>query len=173
MNADEEWYPDLQPADERIALEQRLEEYRRVVAGQMSAFGDEAAGSNVLAATPMTPAGILKHLAWVEDRWFQGKLLGEELPEPWRSAPLDDEPDWPFTSAVDDSVESLQALYRDACDRSRGAADGFHSLDAFAAVPSWGVAPVNLRYIYVHMIDETARHAGHLDLMVDAVRASG
>jgi len=45
----------------------------------------------------------------------------------------------------------------------------FDSLDAVAAVPSFGKGPVNLRWILVHMIDETARHAGHLDLLRDAI----
>jgi hypothetical protein len=45
----------------------------------------------------------------------------------------------------------------------------FDSLDAVAAVPSYGKGPVNLRWILVHMIDETARHAGHLDLLRDAI----
>jgi 8-oxo-dGTP pyrophosphatase MutT (NUDIX family)/SAM-dependent methyltransferase len=39
-------------------------------------------------------------------------------------------------------------------------------------VPSFGVGPVNLRWILVHMIDETARHAGHLDLLLDAIRGT-
>ena len=63
----------------------------------------------------------------------------------------------------------MLSLYSTACARSRAAANRFDSLDAVAAVPSYGKGPVNLRWILVHMIDETARHAGHLDLLRDAI----
>lgn len=45
------------------------------------------------------------------------------------------------------------------------------SLDQAAVVPSFGRGPVNARWILVHMIEETARHAGHLDLLHDVLRA--
>lgn len=57
--------------------------------------------------------------------------------------------------------------YASACERSRRAVDGCHSLDQIAVVPSFGRGPVNLRWILVHMIDETAQHAGHLDILRD------
>jgi hypothetical protein len=44
-------------------------------------------------------------------------------------------------------------------------------MDATAALPSYGKGPVTLRWLFVHMIDETARHAGHLDLLRDAIDA--
>jgi Protein of unknown function (DUF664) len=65
------------------------------------------------------------------------------------------------------------SLYSGACARSRVAAGRFDSLDAVAVVPSYGKGPVNLRWILVHMIDETARHAGHLDLLRDAIDRGG
>lgn len=43
------------------------------------------------------------------------------------------------------------------------------SVDYVAAAPSFGIGPVNLRWILIHMIDETARHAGHLDLLRDCL----
>jgi hypothetical protein len=50
------------------------------------------ASARALEATDLTVGGIVKHLAWVEDRWFQGKLPGLALPEPWASAPLAKDP---------------------------------------------------------------------------------
>ena len=50
---------------------------------------------------------------------------------------------------------------------------GFASFSQPAVVASFGVGPVNLRWIMVHMIDETARHAGHLDVLGDALSAAG
>jgi len=66
----------------------------------------------------------------------------------------------------------VRDLYRAACDRSRAAAARCVSLDTLAAVPSFGRGPVSLRWITVHMIEETARHAGHVDLLRDALFAS-
>jgi uncharacterized damage-inducible protein DinB len=82
---------------------------------------------------------------------------------------LAEDRDWPFHSSQHDSVDEVLSLYAAACARSRAAAGRFDSLDAVAAVPSFGKGPVNLRWILVHMIDETARHAGHLDLLRDAI----
>ena len=163
------WHPDLRPPDERTALEQFLDQYRRIVASRLADLDQAQSSARVLEATDLTVAGIVKHLAWAEDHWFQARLLGLVLPEPWASAPLADDPDWPFHSSRDDSVDEVLSLYASACTRSRAAAGRFDSLDAVAAVPSYGKGPVNLRWILVHMIDETARHAGHLDLLRDAI----
>jgi hypothetical protein len=162
------WFPELRPADERTALEQFLDQYRHIVTSKLA--DDQAhASAHVLPATDLTLGGLVKHLAWAEDRWFQGKLLGLELPEPWASAPLAEDPNWPFHSSQHDSVDEVLSLYSSSCARSRAAAGQFDSLDTVAAVPSYGKGPVNLRWIFVHMIDETARHAGHLDLLRDAI----
>jgi Protein of unknown function (DUF664) len=163
------WNPNLQPCDERTALEQRLDQYRHIVTTKLGDLDHSQASTRVLEASDLTVGGIVKHLAWAEDRWFQERLLGAEAPKPWASAPLADDPDWPFHSSHQDSVQELLGLYTSACARSRAAAAGFDSLDAVAAVPSFGKGPVNLRWILVHMIDETARHAGHLDLLRDAI----
>jgi Protein of unknown function (DUF664) len=167
------WFPHLRPADERTALEQFLDQYRHIAASKLADLDQAQASARALEATHLTVGGIVKHLAWVEDRWFQGKLLGLQLPEPWASAPLAEDPDWPFHSSRHDSVDEVLSLYASACARSRDAAGRFDSLDAVAAVPSYGKGPVNLRWILVHMIDETARHAGHLDLLRDAIDRGG
>jgi hypothetical protein len=67
--------------------------------------------------------------------------------------------------APDDTVAGIVQLYSSACSRSRAALARCDSLDRVAAVPSFGIGPVNLRWILIHMIDETARHTGHLDLL--------
>jgi hypothetical protein len=163
------WQPDLRSPGERTALEQFLDQCRHIVASRLADLDQAQASARVLEATDLTVVGIVKHLAWVEDHWFQGRLLGLALPEPWASAPLADDADWPFHSSRHDSVDEVLSLYASACARSRAAACRFDSPDAVAAVPSFGTGPVNLRWILVHMMDETARHAGHLDLLRDAI----
>ena len=162
-------YPDLQPGDERSALVQRLDQYRAIAATALVDVPWEEATACLLPATDLTIAGIVKHLAWPEDRWFQGRLLGTSMPIPW-NAPGADDPDRSMRLAAGDTLDGIIGLYSSACERSRAAVEQCESLGCPAAVPSFGKGPVNLRWILVHMIDETARHAGHLDLLQDAIR---
>ncbi|GAA0453064.1 hypothetical protein Ade02nite_01170 [Paractinoplanes deccanensis] len=161
-------YPHLRPG-ERDALVQFLDQHREWTLAALDGLDDASAAERLLPATDMTIGGIVKHLAHMEDLWFTHTLLGDPYPEPWASAPPGEE--WAWRSAADDSVESLRALYATACDRSRAAVARFDSLDARAALPSFGKAPVNLRWLWTQMIRETAQHRGHLDLMLDVLRA--
>jgi hypothetical protein len=164
-------HPDLQPDDERTALVQRLDQYRATVTAALADLSWQDASARLLPATDLTIAGIVKHLAWAEDRWFQGRLLGEEMPAPW-NVPGADDPDHAMRLAPDDTVERILGLYSSACERSRSTLDRCDSLSEVAAVPSFGTGPVNVRWILVHMIDETARHAGHLDLLRDSLEGT-
>ena len=161
--------PDLRPEDERTGLVQRLDQYRAIAAASLADLDWAAASARLLPATDLTIAGIVKHLAWAEDRWFQGRLLGTAMPAPWK-APGADDPDRSMRLAAEDTVDGIVELYRLACERSRAALSRCDSLSDVAAVPSFGRGPVNARWILVHMIDETARHAGHLDLLRDSLR---
>jgi hypothetical protein len=161
--------PELQPGDERTALVQFLDQYRAIATAALVDVEWEAASARLLPATDLTIAGIVKHLAWAEDRWFQGRLLGADMPAPW-NVPGADDPDQAMRLAPGDSVDSVVELYSSACARSRAALAQCDSLGHVSAVPSFGKGPVNLRWILVHMIDETARHAGHLDLLRDCLR---
>lgn len=161
--------PDLQPADERTALVQRLDQYRGIARAALLGLEWEEASTRLLPATDLTIAGIVRHLAWAEDRWFQGRLLGVEMPAPW-DAPGADDPDHAMRLAPGETIDGIVQLYSSACSRSRSALSRCDALGHIAAVPSFGIGPVNLRWILVHMIDETARHAGHLDLLRDCTK---
>lgn len=76
---------------------------------------------------------------------------------------------WDFHSAVDDDPADLLALYEAACERSQAAVAAVGDLDALAANPSRRHGNVCLRWIMLHMIEETARHNGHADLLREAV----
>jgi hypothetical protein len=160
--------PELQPGDERTALVQRLDQYRAIATAALIDLRWEQASTRLLPATDLTIAGIVRHLAWAEDRWFQGRLLGSRMPEPW-DAPGADDPDHSMRLAPGDTIDGIAQLYSSACERSRAALSRCDSLSQVAAVPSFGIGPVNVRWIVVHMIDETARHAGHLDLLRDCL----
>lgn len=86
-------FPDV-AADERATLEQFLDFHRACVLSALDGVSDDAAATALLPATSLTIGGIVKHLAHAEDFWFQRKLRGVPMPEPWASAPMDTDPDW-------------------------------------------------------------------------------
>jgi len=162
-----ERYPEV-AADERTMLEQFLDFHRASVVAALDGLVDSQVHLRVLPATELTVGGIVKHLAAMEDLWFSRKLLGASTAEPWRSAPFEEDFDWDFHSAVDDSVDDIRSLYLRSCDASRQSVAGIDSLDALAAAPAFGDERASLRWIFLHMIEETAQHRGHLDLLRDA-----
>lgn len=111
----------IHAADERVMLVVMLELYREGVLRKVAGLRHSDATTSPL-RSGTTPAGVDKHLALVEDSWFTHGLAHQPEPEPWASAPFDDDPDWEFHSANDEPLEHSLALYRAACDRSRAAA---------------------------------------------------
>lgn len=151
--------PRIYTADEQGLLSDLLDWYRAAVVRKATGVTpDDARASPVASGTSI--AGLVKHLALVEDSWFTERFAGHDV-EPWASAPWDDDPDWEFHSARDEPLEDSLALYQQACQRSRQAAAG-HGLDDRAARSR---RDFNLRFAYLHLIEETARHLGHLDVI--------
>jgi uncharacterized damage-inducible protein DinB len=141
---------------ERQVLEAFLDLYRDVLKRKLTGLsGQQIRQRHVPSQT--TLGGLVKHLAAVEREWFQVVLAGR--PEDELEAPPQDD-GWTLSS--DDTAESLLAGYERACSASRQAASGF-SLDD--CVPHSRMGQVSLRWIYVHMIEESARHVGHADIL--------
>ena len=107
--------------------------------------------------------GLVKHLAYVERHWFGSTFGSLELGYPW----TDEDPDADFRLADDETVESLTALYRSECSRARELVAAHPDLDR--VVPASRGRTVSLRWILIHMIEETARHAGHADIIREMV----
>jgi uncharacterized damage-inducible protein DinB len=141
---------------ERQVLEAFLDLYRDILKRKLTGLsGQQIRQRQVPSQT--TLGGLVKHLAAVEREWFQVVLAGR--PEDELEAPPQDD-GWTLNS--DDTAESLLAGYERACAASRQAASGF-SLDD--CVPHSRMGQVSLRWIYVHMIEESARHIGHADIL--------
>ncbi|MEX2135325.1 MAG: DUF664 domain-containing protein, partial [Acidimicrobiia bacterium] len=107
----------------------------------------------------------------IEESWFQSVFAGGELSEPWASAPFDDYDDWEFNTASGDRISDLIELYEAACEKSRQVVGGADSLDQLSAKDTRH-GRVSLRWILIHMIEETARHAGHADLIRERIDGS-
>lgn len=120
-----------------------------------------------LAPSTLTLAGLLKRLWRVEDTWIKGRFLGLPEHEPWTGAPEED-PDWDFNSAVHDSPSWLRAGYHSAGARNNELIAG-RALDEFSELASRSGRRWSLRWILTHLVEETARHAGHADFLRQAV----
>lgn len=120
------------------------------------------------AASSLTLAGILKHLALVEDSWFDNRFAGRDMRQPWASAPWADDRDWEFTTSSEHEPDDLVEMYEAACARSRDTTAGV-SLDTQSAHPGRDGAHWSLRWIMLHMLEETARHAGHADIIRESI----
>ncbi len=113
----------------------------------------------------LTLLGLVKHLAYVEQDWFRRVFLGE-APEPIWSK---EDPDADWRIEPDDTTDAIFALYRDEIGRAQAIVRDHH-LDDVAKAPRRGsMEGLQLRWIVTHMIEETARHCGHADLMREAI----
>jgi uncharacterized damage-inducible protein DinB len=106
--------------------------------------------------------GLVKHLADVEQSWFVERFAGKEPRFPlWR----EEDPAATWRIEPDETTQQIVDLYRAVCDDSRDAIEGA-SLDDVAAQARGGET---LRWIILHMIEETARHNGHADILREMV----
>jgi hypothetical protein len=148
----------LPGVSERELLNGFLDWYRAVVENKVRDLSIEDA-SRIMTPTGLSPLGIVKHLAFVERGWFKARFAAEEQKV---------DPDTVFRIEPGDSVASVLAFYRGSVTESRRIAAGA-SLDAISKSESPTYGYVSMRWILVHMLEETARHAGHLDLMREQI----
>jgi hypothetical protein len=146
--------------DERETLEGSLDWYRAVVERKVDGLVLDDA-KRVRTSTGMSALGILKHLGWAERGWFRETFAGEDV----EAIDVDGDNTPEFAIGDDDTVQSVIGFYRGEVEESRRVCKDASSLDALSANETPYREQVSLRWIMVHMLEETARHAGHLDLM--------
>jgi hypothetical protein len=150
--------------DERETVAGFLDWYRAVVERKVDGLSPDAART-VMTPTGMSPLGIVQHLGWAERGWFREIFAGEDV----ESIDGEDDNSAEFAVGTDDSVDSVLEFYRTEVEHSRRIVAESPSLDALSARPTKYREHVSLRWILVHMLEETARHAGHLDLMRETI----
>jgi len=106
----------------------------------------------------MTLLGLVKHMAYVERNWFQIRFMGRPLSVPWRSG----DPGADFRIEPHETGAGIIAFYRAEIAESKGIVAAAPSTETMALSPE---RPHSLRRILVHMIEETARHNGHADIL--------
>lgn len=146
---------------EREILTGLLDFLRSTVINKVAGLTDAQAFGTPVPPSALTPAGVVKHLTGVERFWFSIDFAAGDLPWPWP----EDDPHGNFPLTAEDRLSEIVADYAQECDRSRAAIQD-SGLDEMARGPEMHF---NLRYALAHMIEETARHCGHLDLLRERI----
>ena len=150
-------------ASEREILELFLEYHREALSGKLRGGLSEEDARRRLVPSLTTLLGLVSHAAAVERNWFQHYLGGKPREEIAGNARGDD-PSWDM--GPDKTIGGVIAELESACVESRQIAAGF-TLDQ--TVPHDELGQVSLRFIYVNIIAEYARHAGHADIIREQI----
>ncbi|MBC7678844.1 MAG: DinB family protein [Pseudorhodobacter sp.] len=151
---------------ERAVLDHWLDGYRDTVLLKIAGLD---AGQLVTRACPpssMSLIGMVRHLTEVEAYWLRVVLLDEQDVPDYYCTPTS--PDGDFDDVDAATAAADVAAYRDELQRTRPAAAAWTDLDTPVRGARNG-KPVNLRWVLVHLIEEYARHAGHMDLLREVV----
>jgi uncharacterized damage-inducible protein DinB len=145
---------------EREMLEAWLEFHRTTLLLKCEGLDDAARKARPVPTSKLSLHGLVRHMAEVERNWFR-HVLQRDLDAPWIWCDPDVE-DSELVPLDDADWESDLAAWQAECEQSRKAAAA-HSLTDTGL--TWTGEPCSLRWIYVHMIEEYARHNGHADLI--------
>ena len=155
-------------APEMQLLTQFLEYHRATVLVKTEGLSDEQLKRRMVPSGTCL-AGIVKHLAHVERWWFRIVLAGEALQPVWTK----DDPEAEWRIADDETALSVLQLYEEEINRCRRAMSGFALDDRprgrVTTLSGQSVETYTLRWIITHMIEETARHNGHIDILRELI----
>src|SRR5215475_13760085 len=108
-------------AGERDALAQYLDFQRETILLKADGLSKDQLATTIPTSN-LTLAGILYHLALVEESWLEVRFLGLPERDDWKGVDWKADPDWEFRTATTMDPEELAVRYRTACERSRQAA---------------------------------------------------
>jgi uncharacterized damage-inducible protein DinB len=134
-----------------------LEAQRGRVFEVLAGLDGEQLGTSVL-PSGWAPVGLVEHLGHAERHWFQEVMLGVAEPLPWEEG---DDEGGPLSTAR--TPEVVFGFYREQIARANGVLASTSLSAAPVGRHGVGTEPADLRVIVLHMIEETARHLGHLD----------
>jgi hypothetical protein len=145
------------PDDELAGLAMFLEEQRAAILRNLDGLDEQQARSH---PTPskFSMLTLVKHVAFVERRWFQLEVARRDVPGLW---PLPD--DRELRLEPGDDVASIRALYDGIIAENRATLTEVTELDSLSEIN------LNRRWVLLHLIEELARHAGHADIIREAI----
>jgi uncharacterized damage-inducible protein DinB len=161
------WTPPAERTDHPATMAERdvlltlLDYTRRTALMDCDGLSDEDARRQLLPTSPlMTMSGIVSHLRWVEWSWVHVRLLGEPDDGPW----TDEDPDREFHYRLD---QPLSVTLDDYAEMARANDELFTTLDLdqVAVQRMRDGRQITFRWILQHLIEENARHNGHLDII--------
>jgi uncharacterized damage-inducible protein DinB len=154
-------FPDpAQTDDVRGLLLDYLDFFRSVVARKLEGLSVEELRRSVV-PSGWTPSGLVHHLVNVERRWLEWGFLGLQIDEPWRDRAEDD--GW---VTLELPVAELRAMLHETAARTREIVEA-HELSEVSRLGGRFRDPTSapqLQWILLHLVQEYARHAGHLDI---------
>ena len=141
---------------------QYLDRYRGIIEQKLTGLSDaELRGSRL--PSGWSPLELLKHLVFMERRWLRWGFTAEQVEHPWGDSA--DNPDGPWTLTPDDSLSSLLAQLHAGGEFTRQVVSGADPATIAAAGGRFGTDDrPTLNWILFHVLQEYARHAGHLDV---------
>ena len=127
---------------------------------------DDETARKAPTASSLSLLGLVKHAALWERRWFQVVMGGREFPNEW---PTVKRGDADLMVGENDTVEHWVVYYWEQIEQSRAVAA---SMDLDSPCARTDIIECNVRYVLFHMIEETARHAGHADIIRETLDGS-
>lgn len=152
---------------ERDALENFLDAQRQGLLRKIEGV-DDAQARMTPTASSLSLLGLVKHAATWEQRWFQVVMAGREAPDKWpavRPEPRDGD----LIVDEDDTLDHWAARYQEQIEQSRAITA---AMDLDSPCVRADIIECNVRYVLFHMIEETARHAGHADIIRESLDGS-
>ncbi|MEU3308711.1 DinB family protein [Nocardiopsis sp. NPDC055551] len=149
-------------ADERTMLSSWLEWHRSTVHLKCAGLDPALSSAAPIPSSPMTTiGGIVSHLRWMEAFWFEVVMLDQPDVAPYSTL----DPDGEFRVGARLPLDELLADYERQCERSREITSHLELGNSSRHVLQGGPGRTTLRWVLNHMVEETARHNGHLDLL--------
>ena len=148
-------------ADERTMLEAWLDYHRATLLMKCAGLSDEQLKLRAAEPSTLSLLGLVRHLTDVERGWFRRGVGGQQGPEVEPIYYSDERPEGDIEDVDDPSPAAVVAAYREELERCRAATAGV-PLDQL-------VGEQSVRWIYLHMIEEYARHNGHADLLRERI----
>jgi len=151
--------------DERVVLDHWHDLYRETVLLKIAGLDADQLARRAVPPSSMSLIGVVRHLTEVEAYWLRVVLLDEQDVPDYYCTPA--KPDGDFDDIDPAAAAADVAAYRAELVTTRANTAAWTDLDT----PVRGLRrgnPVNLRWILTHLIEEYARHLGHMDLLREA-----
>jgi hypothetical protein len=152
------------PASERASLDGFLDRHRSLLLAACSGLDGDQLALRPVRSSRLSLLGLVRHLAETERIWFRWRFAAEDVEPLFQT---DDEPEGPFDLVDPAEAERDLETFRAEVERVKHAVAG-RSLDE-EFVFGRARTRADLRYVYVHMIEEYAQHNGHADLLRELV----